>query len=99
MSGSPIPRAVELVTMLQIPKKGENPEQLKKGIVNTDGVVSGSRLNGRVRRASGKGEPGKRALYSTTAEMSILTKDAARKLRAPRPEGRGWKAYLTSLRA
>jgi len=91
MSGSPIPRAVELVTMLQIPKKGENPEQLKKGIVNTDGVVSGSRLNGRVRRASVKGEPGKRALYSTTAEVSILTNDGAEILMIDRGEWRGSK--------
>jgi hypothetical protein len=55
MSGSPIPRAVELVTTLQIPKKGENPEQLKNGIVKTDGVVSGYRFNGRVRLLSVNG--------------------------------------------
>jgi hypothetical protein len=91
MSGSPIPRAVELVTTLQIPKKGKNPEQLKKGIVNTEGVVSGSRLTGRVRRASVKGEPGKRALYSTTAEVSILTNDGAEILMIDRGEWRGSK--------
>ena len=91
MSGAPIPRAVELVTTLQIPKKGKNSEQLKKGIVNTDGVVSGSRLNGRVRRASVKGEPGKRALYSTTAEVSILTNDGAEILMIDRGEWRGSK--------
>jgi hypothetical protein len=91
MSGAPIPRAVELVTTLLIPKKSKNSEQLKKGIVNTDGVVSGSRLNGRVRRASVEGEPGKRALYSTMAEVNILTDDGAEILMIDRGEWRGSK--------
>jgi hypothetical protein len=91
MSGAPIPRAVELIATLQIPKKGERPEQLKKGIINTDGVVSGARLNGRVRRAAVKGEPGKRSLYSTTAEVSILTDDGAEILMIDRGEWRGSK--------
>jgi hypothetical protein len=86
MSGAPIPRAVEPVTTLLIRKKSKNSEQLKKGIVNTDGVVSGSRLIGRVRRAYVKGEPGKRALYSITAEVSILTDDGAEILMIDRGE-------------
>jgi len=40
MSGAPIPRAVELVVTLLISKKGGNPDQLKKGIINTDGAVT-----------------------------------------------------------
>src|ERR1700730_9955292 len=99
MSGAPIPRAVELVTTLQIPKKGKNSEQLKKGIVNTDGVVSGSRLNGRARRASVKGEPGKRALYSTTDEVSILTNHGAEILMFDRGWGRGSKYAVARFMA
>ena len=91
MSGGPIPRAVELITTLLIPKKSESPERLKKGIINTDGVVSGSGLNGRVHRASVKGEPSKRAIYSTTAEVTILTDDGAEILMIDRGEWRGSK--------
>jgi Protein of unknown function (DUF3237) len=91
MSGGPIPRAVELITTLLIPKKSESPERLKKGIINTDGVVSGSGLNGHVRRASVKGEPSKRAIYSTTAEVTILADDGAEILMIDRGEWRGSK--------
>jgi Protein of unknown function (DUF3237) len=54
-------------------------------------VVRDSRLNGRVRRASVKGEPGKRALYSTTAEVHILTDEGAEILMIDRGEWRGSK--------
>jgi hypothetical protein len=76
MSGAPIPRAVELVATLSIQKKGKNPDRLKKGIINTDGAVTGSRLNGRVGRAFVRGDSGKRTLLSTPAlrarEPSVL---------------------------
>jgi hypothetical protein len=42
MSGASIPRAVELVTTLLIPKERKNAEQLKKGVVNSG--RSGARL-------------------------------------------------------
>jgi hypothetical protein len=99
MSGAPIPKAVELVATLLISKKGENPDQLKKGIINTDGAVTGSRLNGRVSRAFVKGESGKRALLSTTAEVRILTDDGAEILMIDRGEWRGSKDALARFMA
>jgi hypothetical protein len=89
MSGASIPRAVELVAILLIPKKAANPDQLRKGITYRGGVVSGSRLSGQVKRAFIRGQPGEEALISITARVRILTDDGADIFMVDRGEWRG----------
>lgn len=99
MAKAPIPKAVELVATLLIPKREEDPDMLEKGIVNTGGTVTGPRLNGRVIETFVTGQPGKRALFSTTAEAHIQTDDGAQILMIDRGEWRGAKDALARLMA
>jgi hypothetical protein len=98
MSGASIPRAVELVATLLIPKKAANPDQLREGITHWGGVVSGSRLSGHVKRAFIRGQPGKEALFSITARVRVLTDDGADILMVDRGEWRLRPCRITNLR-
>ncbi|HET9376649.1 MAG TPA: DUF3237 family protein [Chthoniobacterales bacterium] len=99
MSGASIPRAVELVAILLIPRKAASPDQLRKRITHQGGVVSGSRLSGQVKRAFIRGQPGKEALFSITARVRILTDDGADILMVDRGEWRGSRDAFARLMA
>jgi hypothetical protein len=99
MSDAPIPRAVELVATLLIPKKAEDFDALSKGITNSAGTITGPKLSGRVIRAFVTGKFNQRGRYTTTAEVSILTRDGAEILMNDRGEWRGDNGALVRLLA
>jgi hypothetical protein len=99
MSETPIPKIVELIATLVVTKRGEDPEQLKRGIVNTDGAITGPRLNGRVSRAFVIGAPDEEGRFITTTEVSIRTNDGAEISMVDRGEWRGSHDALVRLMA
>jgi hypothetical protein len=99
MSDAPIPRAVELVAILLIPKEPEDLEAIKKGIVSTDGIISGPRLNGRVIRAHLTGDFGSSGRLSTVTQINILTYDGAEILMIDRGEWWGSNGALARMLA
>jgi hypothetical protein len=97
MSETPIPRAVELVATLLIPRKKEDLETIRNGIVNTDGRVSGPRLNGRVTTAHVTGNLSENGRLAVVANIRILTDDRADVLMINRGEWWGSNEALQRL--
>jgi hypothetical protein len=85
-----IPRAVELVTTLLIPKQPEDVAKLREGIVGSAGVVSGPRINGQISSLYVTGNPGPDGKgLSILAEICITTDDGAEIQLIDRGEWRG----------
>jgi hypothetical protein len=99
MSETPIPKIVELIGTLIVPKRGEDPEQLRRGIVSSGGVITGPRLNGHAPRAFVVGARDEEGRFITTAEVSIQTNDGAEILMIDRGEWRGSNDALLRLMA
>lgn len=97
MSEAPIPRAVELVATLLIPRKKENLETIRNGVVNTDGVVSGPRLNGRITASHVIGDFSENGRLAVVANIRILTDDQADVLMIDRGEWWGSNEALARL--
>jgi hypothetical protein len=99
MSETPIPKTVQLIATLIIPKKGEDLERLRQGIVKAGGSVAGARLNGRVSRVFVVGAPDADGRFITSAEISIQTADGAEIFMLDRGEWRGSNDALVRLMA
>jgi hypothetical protein len=95
----PVPAAVELVATLLIPKRPEDLDKLREGILAPDGLVSGPRINGRVTMfVTGNPTTGGRGI-SIVAEGCIRTDDGAEVLLVDRGEWRGADDALVRMLA
>ena len=99
MFEAPIPRAVELIATLLIPRREADLETVRKGVEGTEGVVSGPRLNGRVTNCRVSGDLGKSGRLATVANFRILTDDNAEVFMIDRGEWWGSNEALARLLA
>jgi hypothetical protein len=99
MSEGAIPRAVELIATVLIPRKEADLAAIRMGIVNTGGVISGPRLSGRVTTSHLIGDVNETGRLSTIANVRIRTDDHADVLMIDQGEWWGSDDALTRLLA